>query len=106
LINMKFYGGIKTLNDAKEIEDYIVAYKFYMYEFDEESIEILKNLNKKISFHAELKKDDNSKRNEILALKEIEKIQKNLNEKHFICKGFKQNRNYGNFRSCKKFKEK
>lgn len=75
ITNMKFYGGIKTLEDAQEIEDYVVGFKCYMYEEEKENkLKILENLNKKITFHAEISKENNSKKNEILALKEIEKL--------------------------------
>lgn len=85
IINIKFYGGIKTLKDVQEIENYVIGFKHYMYEQNEKLREILKNLNKKVTFHAEILKDDNSKKNEILALKEIEKIQENLKFKPHIA---------------------
>lgn len=76
IINMHFFGGVKDEINAKEIEDIIIGYKFYMYNQDYMSFsKILKNLNKKIAFHAEIRKED-SIRNEIEAIKMISGLKK------------------------------
>lgn len=76
IVNMHFYGGVnENENKAREIEKFIIGYKFYMYEHKNfENFDILKKLNKRIAFHAELSDADNSAMNEINAIKFITKI--------------------------------
>jgi len=72
IINMHFYGGFKNFESAKSMEKFVIGYKIYMYE--QKDFEDLKNLNKKICFHAELRRDDNSIKNEIDAISLISKF--------------------------------
>jgi len=83
LINMHFFGGIKDRENAIEIENFVIGYKFYMYDQDYEKFrEILKeiNKNKKICFHAEI--DNNGTiASEVNAIKAIS----NLGKRAHVC---------------------
>jgi len=84
IINMHFYGGVgDNLEDAKQIEKFIIGYKFYMYEG--KNFDVLEKLNKKISFHAELSKTDDSIRNEVDALNFLAKISTHFKFSPHIC---------------------
>jgi len=86
IVNMHFYGGVSDEdfeNNAKQIEKFIVCYKFYMYE--DKNFVALEKLNKKISFHAELNNKDDSVRNEINAVSHIAEISDKFKFKPHIC---------------------
>jgi len=72
IVNMHFYGGFKNFESAKSMEKFVIGYKIYMYE--QNDLKELKNLNKKICFHAELRRNDNSIKNEIDAIRFISKF--------------------------------
>jgi len=86
IVNMHFYGGVSDENsedNAKQIEKFIISYKFYMYE--DKNFDVLEKLNKKISFHAELNNSDNCIRNEVTAIKNLTKISDKFKFTPHIC---------------------
>ncbi len=86
IVNMHFYGSVSDEdfeNNAKQIEKFIIAYKFYMYE--DKNFDVLEKLNKKISFHAELSNSDNCIRNEVNAIKNLTKISDKFKFTPHIC---------------------
>jgi len=86
IVNMNFYGGVSEddfENNAKQIEKFIIGYKFYMYE--DKNFDLLEKLNKKISFHAELSNTDNSIRNEVDAINILTKISDKFKFSPHIC---------------------
>lgn len=89
LINMYFYRGIcnDNVNNAEEcanqIENFVIGYKFYMYE--DKNLKILEKLKKIVAFHAELNNLDNTKRNEVEAIKILAKISDKFKFPPHIC---------------------
>lgn len=86
IVNMHFYGGISNENtetNAKQIENFIIAYKFYMYE--DKNFEVLERLNKRIAFHAELSNKNDNIKNEVDAINLITKISDKFKFKPHVC---------------------
>lgn len=86
IVNMHFYGGVSDENSedkAKQIEKFIIGYKFYMYE--DKNFDVLEKLNKRIAFHAELNNTDDGLRNEINAVNLITKISAQFKFIPHIC---------------------
>ncbi len=86
IINMHFYGGVSDEygeDKAKQIENFIIGYKFYMYE--DKNFDVLKKLNKRISFHAELSNIDVHIKNEVNAINLITKISDKFKFTPHIC---------------------
>ncbi len=86
IVNMHFYGGVSDEYDedkAKQIENFIIGYKFYMYE--DKNFGVLKKLNKRISFHAELNNINPHIKNEVNAINIITKISDKFKFTPHIC---------------------
>ncbi len=86
IVNMHFYGGVSDEDGedkAKQIEKFIIGYKFYMY--GDKNFDVLEKLNKRLAFHAELNNTDDSLRNEINAVNLITKISDKFKFIPHIC---------------------